>query len=370
LRPSDRATALTLSVVDPVPADWERLAGDQTLLTSARWLSLMGDRPPGRPVVLRLVDDATDVASFATVVEDPRAYEPFNVYDLLWGTPPVYPTEPARTASAEVPARDEWFPNVVVTFPGYEATLVGRGVDETAGARYVEAVADWAAGRGLHAVAFLYVRRDGALAAALEACGFHRLPLTVRAELHVEWSSFDEYMAALSRNGRSQVRQDRRAVAEAGVVTARRSVDEVAEELVALRCELVRRHGGYSDESAERARLERLRRLFGEDELAVFCSEADGEMLGFSLLLGHRRAWWAFWCGHRREHPRAAGVLFEALFYSPIEAAIAEEITLIDYGIAHEEAKARRGSTLVALDGWLHSTSGDLEAAIARATLP
>jgi predicted N-acyltransferase len=360
---------MTLSAVDPVPADWERLAGDRSLLTSARWLSLMGDRPPGRPVVLRLVNGATDVASFATVVGDPRAHEPFNVYDLLWGAPPVYPTDSARIASSGVPARDEWFPNVVVTFPGYEATLVGRGADESGSAlRYVEAVADWAVGHGLHTVAFLYVRRDGALAAALEASGFHRLPLTVRAELHVDWSSFDEYMAALSRNGRSQVRQDRKAMAEAGVVTTRRSVDEVAEELVALRCELVRRHGGYSDELAERDRLERLRRLFPGDELAVFCSEADGDVLGFSLLLGHRRTWWAFWCGHRRENPRAASVLFEALFYAPIEAAIAEKVTLIDYGIAHEEAKARRGSTLVPLDGWLRSASGGLEAAIARAT--
>src|SRR5439155_5958507 len=140
----------TFSAGDGLLQDWSAIAEDAPLYATARWLQAMQSRIAGRPRAFFLRRGGRpEIGLFGAIVSDPDCYEAFNAYLILLGEPPVFPlTEPAIAARtlvrSQTPAPPEWFPNLVVMFPGYQCFPVGpQAGDPAAVARLVAEVVGW-----------------------------------------------------------------------------------------------------------------------------------------------------------------------------------------------------------------------------------
>jgi predicted N-acyltransferase len=87
----------------------------------------------------------------------------------------------------------------------------------------------------------------------------------------------------------------------------------------------------------------------------VFGAIADSRLCGFALFVddGH---WWNAFVVARRDPVADRDVYFELMYHTPIEHAAARGIAEISFGYGTEEAKRRRGCTLVRVPAWFHST--------------
>ncbi|MFE9660190.1 GNAT family N-acetyltransferase [Streptomyces sp. NPDC005955] len=349
--------APVLVVDEELPDQWP----EGTFLTSPAWLRMMGDRPPGRAYYFRLLRGGrTIAATTGYLIEDADCYESFNIHDLLWRYPPVFPDQ--ERPSTRVPERAALFPFLAIVQPGYECEVVTRE------ARVEEAVRDllaevnrWARQSGAVCTAVLYAAGP-ALAAALDAeQGWHRRSGTVRSVLDVPTGSFDDYLARLSKSGRQKVRWDLRDLLRAGVRTTLVDATGLGDTEVRLRMNLVAKYGGYSSLAVERSRLERLATLFPSERLRLFHSTTTGgDVVGFSLFISYGDQWHVFWCGFDYENPASRRTYFDAMFYSPVRVAQTEEVRTIDYGLGYEKSKKWRGCHTTPRDMWVTDLRGDV----------
>ena len=353
---------------------WGELEPRPPLLASRPWLDALGDRLGGETHSLALRGrERVSVAAFGSVLSDPDAYEALNVHRLLAADPPVYPLragaeeERARVASSLPPARD-WFPSLVLVYPGYECVPVGADADDPrALGAFAEAAAGWAAGAGCRVASCLYVPRDHPLGRALADAGWSCAPLVVRSRLSLAGcASFDDYLARLKRSKRIEARRERRVLREAGVRTERRPLAEHLDDVVRLRSNLVAKYGGYSTPEAERLRLEGLVEALGP-RLLLFCSLAGRETIAFALVVEDGAEWYGFWTGQDYAHPKARYLYFDVVFYTPVEAAIEAGVEAIDMGVGHSDAKTARGATTSPRDGWFIALDDELRRPLARA---
>ncbi|MER5887194.1 GNAT family N-acetyltransferase [Streptomyces sp. NPDC001941] len=350
----DRATHLLVD--EALPADWP----DRTFLTSPAWLAMMGDRPPGRGLFFRLTRGGrTLAATTGYLVEDPDCYESFNPHDLLWRDPPVFPDQPPPTGPA--PERTASFPCLVLVQPGYDCAVLTEGPPDTAAHRVrelLDAVTDWARRAGAVRAAVLYASGAALTRALDDAPAWHRHPGTVRSVLDLPEGvsgadGFDAYVAGLTKTSRQKVRWDLRDLSRAGVRTALADAAAPGDHEVALRMNLIGKYGGYSHRDVERARLDRLLALYPPDRFRLFhCTSARGDVVGFSLFLTHHDQWHVFWCGFDYADPASRGTYFDAMFYAPVRAALAEGVRSIDYGLGYERSKKWRGCHGARRDLW------------------
>ena len=365
----------TLVAESGVAPWWAEIAPRPPLVASKPWLDAMGDRLDGEPCSLALESrDRISVAAFGSVVTDPDAYEAFNVHRLLAAEPPVFPLDPgageARAAAvSELPPAPGWFPTLVLVYPGYECVPVGPDAEDPDALRaFAEAVAGWASGAGCRVASCLYVPRDReAFGQALADAGWSCAPLVVRSRLSLAGcASFEDYLARLKRSKRIEARRERRVLREAGVRTERRPLDEHVDDVVRLRSNLVAKYGGYSTPKAERRRLERLVEALGP-RLVLFRSVAGRETIAFTLMIEDGAEWYLFWTGQDYGHPKARYLYFDAVFYTPVEAAIEAGVEAIDMGVGHSDAKTARGATTSPRDGWFLALDDELRRPLARA---
>jgi hypothetical protein len=362
-----------LEAVPGLAPDWPETSG--RLFSSRRWLCATHGRLPGSAISLALVDGAGPrVWMYGSVLDRPGGHEPFDLQALLLGDPPVYPladgVEAGRRALvAAAPPAERWFPNLVLTYPGYDAHPAGpEAGDEAAVDRFVALAVEWARERGLAAAAVLYCRDDQvALRRALARHGFHGAPVTVRAELALPEGGFDGYLRSLRSHRRVEVRRELARLREAGVAIRRLGLADRAERVVDLRMRLVRQYGGYSDRATEAARLDDLRAAFGDGRLALIGALAGDELIGFSLFLADGDRWHTHWVGQDYAHPKARHLYFACTFYEAAAQAAADGIRHLDVGIGHERAKAARGCRLRPLEVWVRPLRPDLEPAASAA---
>ncbi|GHJ37187.1 GNAT family N-acetyltransferase [Streptomyces sp. TS71-3] len=352
-----RTHAPVLVVDEELPDRWP----DRTFLTSPAWLKMMGDRPPGRGYFFRLVQDGVTVAATTGyLVDDPDCYESFNIHDLLWRDPPVFPDQvrpPTR-----VPERAALFPFLAIVQPGYDCDVVTGVPSAREAARGLLAeITRWARRAGAVCAAVLYAA-GSALPRALDADpAWHRWSGTVRSVLDVPAGGFDDYVAGLRKTSRQKVRWDLRDLARAGVSTTRADAAGLGEVEIRLRMNLVAKYGGYSGRDVERARLERLLTLFPADRLRLFhCTTAGGDVVAFSLFIAYGEQWHVFWCGFDYANPASRRTYFDAMFYSPVRVAQTEGVRLIDYGLGYEKSKKWRGCHGARRDIWITDLGGDL----------
>ncbi|GAA2221676.1 GNAT family N-acetyltransferase [Streptomyces nogalater] len=354
---ADRTHTPVLVVDEELPEQWP----DCTFLTSPAWLKMMGDRPPGRGYFFRLVQDGVTVAATTGyLIEDPDCYESFNIHDLLWRDPPVFPDQ--DRPSARGPERAALFPFLALVQPGYDCAVAVPGpFAEEAVRGLLTEVTRWARRAGAVCAAVLYAS-GSALPAVLEAdTAWSRWRGTVRSVLDVPAGGFDDYVAGLRKTSRQKVRWDLRDLASAGVRTVRADPAGLGAGEVGLRMNLVAKYGAYSTRDVERSRLERLVAFFPADRLRLFhCATADGEVVAFSLFIAHGDQWHVFWCGFDYDNPASRRTYFDAMFYSPVRVAQTEGVRVIDYGLGYEKSKKWRGCHGAPRDIWVADLGGDL----------
>ncbi|MFI6444121.1 GNAT family N-acetyltransferase [Kitasatospora sp. NPDC050543] len=340
------------------PPQWAALDADPPLFASARWLAAMGDRIEGAHwwLVHRPGGDGPEVGFFGSVSEDSSISEAKNPWRLLFepGTARSLTRqalERQAAARAAGPAPEQWFPSLVLTYPGLECFPLGPGRYSAAAldGAIAEVVAE-ARAAALRSVAFLYVQpEETELAAALRRAGFLEVPTALRANLRLPGGTFEDYLASLGRDARKGVARIRRRLATRGVTVRRQLLrdadDRLIEELVGLRLKHRAKYGRRPDAAGERSQLHTLRASFGEHgrlQLAV----ADGRTIGFCLFLeagGIRHAWMT---GTDYADPRSPGTYFELGFHAPIEEAYLTGCRELSFSYGAEATKLERGCRL------------------------
>lgn len=354
-------TDVAIKVEEGVSPQWASVVGnDVPVLASAPWISATSHRLTQR----RVTFFATSRAGVsrpqagglqAAVVDDPMAYETHNLYRMLLGDPMVFKFPPTAVAArAPLRARAEpaehWFPNLAVLYPGYDCFVAGGESDRSLTRSLVDQVLAWSASQGMRAVSFQYVRAGTVLAEVLAERGLRRLPLTFRATLEVS-GDFSEYLTRLPRRRGREVMRERRRLREAGVRTVRCEHGEVWNDIVTLRCGLVSRYGHRVDRGREARNLDRIVTCFGPDKTRLYCSIADGQVVGFSLFVVWKGTWYAAYTGTMAA-PVTRFAYFDHLFYMPLGDAAAEGAHMLDFGVGAWQAKRARGCELAAADVW------------------
>jgi uncharacterized protein len=267
------------------------------------------------------------------------------------------PSDQQRWAelTAALPATDQYPSLALATFGNHHgvAHVPGRTVEgrRAVMAALPELLLQTAAQLGCRSVALLYVgepdaedvdqsaSRAGYAATLLGAEGVHELPDT----------SWDGYLAGLSKRRRYQTRKELRTYEVAGFRTVVRTGPEAfSEELVALQVAHRAKYGLPGGEDRVRRDLNAVRDELGES-CVVFSAERDGEMGSFTLYLRTRDALFARTGGTL---PEARGCYFAVDYHETARWALENGIRRIHYGMAAYEAKVTRGCELRPRWGW------------------
>ncbi|ANP48600.1 hypothetical protein J2Z21_007512 [Streptomyces griseochromogenes] len=354
---------------------WGLLDPDPPLFASEAWLAVMSDRIEGthrRTVSAPGTPDATGF--FATVIGDSEVSESKNPWQLLFepcSLRTLAPEAEAAQAAARAggPARETWFPSLVLMYPGLECFPTGPGRHRPAALdRAVASVVGRARDEGLRSVAFLYVQpEERVLAEALRRAGFVEFPLALRCNLRPPGTSFADYRAALSRNAAHSMDRIRRRIAERGVTVRRFTLDELdeagVERLVELRLQHRAKYGRRPDTAGERAQLTAFRRHFG-DRAEVVAAMADERMIGFCLFLDAGDVRHAWTHGIDYTDSRSKDVFFEVCYYRPVEDAYRTGRKELSFSYGAEGSKLERGCRLDEVSGFvLPLDDGDLASA-------
>lgn len=363
---------MSVRVLDGVARQWPDHVGDDVPIhAGAPWVSATSHRLTRTRLTFLADIDGRGGGLQAALVDDPAADEMINLYRMLLAEPRVWKF-PADSVAARAGLRRDvapvqaWLPHLAVLYPGFDTFVAASGGPSPALAgTLADAVLSWSAEHEMKAVAFCYVRADTELPGILAERGFQAIPLTFRSRLTLA-GSFPDYLASLSKNGRSQVSGDIRRLTETGVRTVRCSLPDVWEDVIALRCDLVERYGNKSDEDLETTNLGRLLSCFGADRIRLYCSYLDGRVVGFTLYLVWRDTWYAAYTG-TYVSPRTRGVYFDHMLYAPIADAIADGVRVLDLGIGAWEGKRRRGCDLTPVDLWVRALAPATGQAISAA---
>jgi uncharacterized protein len=351
---------MSVQVLTGVAPQWADHVGDDVpLLAAAPWINATSHRLTRNRLTILAAEAGRNGGLQAAVVEDPQASEMVGLYQMLVADPKVFKFPAASVAArsalrTQVPAAESWVPNLTVLYPGFDSFVAASGGPTPAlTGTLVDGVLSWAAGHGMKAVSFPYVRADSDLPEVLAERSFLALPLTFRSTLTLG-GGHPDYFASLSGNRRFMVAKEQRQLAEAGVETRRCSFEDVWPDLLALRCDLVKRYGQQPDEELETTNLRLLLSCFGEDRIRVYCSFLEHRVVGFSLYVVWRDSWYLAFTG-TYQGARTRLVYFDHFFYTPIAAATTEGARVLDFGIGAWEAKRRRGGELTPVDVWVRA---------------
>ena len=338
---------------DPVPAWWPGLSTADPLFSDPRWLDLFarsraetgtwwfaaghGDRPQ---IGLR----------GAVVGADTR--KSMNPYRWLFDRTAYHDRTPFDRATAPEP--DAWFPALLCSYPGLNTYPVGAGDDPELVRLLLDGITGWAGSHGVRLVVVGFVQPERtAFGAGAAAAGYLPLPVATRANLVLAGRSAEEVVASLSGQQRNNLRRLRQRLAAQGVrVTELADPKSELDTLVELRCAHIRQHGKEPDEIEERTWLGPLLTEL-HDRVTVYGAVAEGQLRGFSLFVDDGD-WWHAFVVARRDPELDRDVYFELMYHTPIEHAAARGIPEVSFGYGTEEAKRRRGCTLVPVPAWFH----------------
>jgi hypothetical protein len=371
-----------VQVFDGVPEWWDGLAAQAPLLGTRPWLRAMSGRV-GRQALTFAVSGGgaagagtgtgTGAAVYGTLQAEPRPGEHYDIHHLLSTPTRTLPlTAAARTARerivATAPDEARWTPSLVVMYPGYECFAVGpHAADPATLDALVGGIVAWARSAGARTVGFLYLRPSAtALAAALGRHGFSPLPLTFSFDLPVPGQDFADYLRALPKKRRVEVGRELRQLSEAGIELRRPPAGEVFDDLVRLRCALVRKYRGQVDVENERAKVRRIVDDVAGGAPQVFCAMAGDTVLSAALFAGTDQDWTCLLSGTDYADPRSRLCYFATAYYEPIRAAAALGVRLLRYGQGSWHAKLSRGCQPTLMTGWVLPLDPALTEAVNR----
>jgi predicted N-acyltransferase len=315
----------------PQPA-WDSLAGGNFYLSHA-WLSVVeiDSRPP--PVYL------------AAWSED----------DSLVGALPVYPldeppgnhlADPAFVVGGCV-ADDGWYPALCGgTRIGYSSNILVSSALPASGRAAIcqallDALARHAADSGFRSGSLLYLNSEGA-AQLGAAVNWPLVFSTAEAVLDIPWASFEEYLAALTRHRRANVRADLRHFAQSGMEARLVRLGEVEREAAPLAVNVQHKYGHQSSPVRQVRFFGDCARHLGDEALVFGCFDRS-ELIGFALAFRWQDTLYIRSAGFDYGKLTRQGEHFTVMFYEPIRYAIEHGLTRIHFGTESFAAKAQRG---------------------------
>jgi predicted N-acyltransferase len=345
------------------PGWWPRLSAAHPVFSDARWLELFARSrgetgtwwfSAGRPE--RLGGPEIGLRG-AVVAADTR--KSMNPYRWLFERTAYHDREPFDAGGA--PQRQVWFPALLCSYPGLDTYPVGANENPELVRMLLDGITKWARDQGIVTVAVGFVQPERCgFAAGAAAAGYLPLPVATRANLEMQGRSAEEVFGSYSAQQRNNLRRLRRRLASAGVRVAElpRPLARL-DTLVELRCAHSRQHGKEPDAAEERAWLGQLLTWFG-DRVTVYGATSGSQLRGFSLFVDDGR-WWNAFAVARRDPVADRDLYFELMYHVPIEHAAQRGIAEISFGYGTEEAKRRRGCTLVRVPTWFRSAEPSVD---------
>jgi hypothetical protein len=363
---------MTVEVAEGFDAErWRGLAPDSPYHDPG-WLAAMNSRLPG---AVYTILDRRGIGFIGVLVDDPDCYEAYNPQAILWRDRPVFElTDPAgraaeladRAAELGRNRKPNSLPALVLVAPGYHGDPAGPAADDPAAlAGCLADLLDWCRRAGLAGLHLLFTGSP-ALTQAVAGLGGLSYPLTTRWTLPVWWQDWPGYLAGLDAKRARELRREHR-LATSTLQLVELDPAEHADELVAGRCAVLRRHGQAADPAAEHRRLAMLVERFG-DRLTVFGGVAEGRLVTGCLCRWHGRELQVLYSAvteagraHRFAH-------FAGTYYAVIEGVSTVSCDAIDYGISHRAGKRARGCTVRRLFGQVLPTDPADRPSLAVAT--
>jgi len=172
-------------VLDGIAPQWRDQVGDDVPVhAAAPWIAATSHRLTPRRLTFLATEAGQNGGLQAAVVDDQAADEMINLYRMLLAEPKVWKF-PAASVAARAGLRDQvapaedWLPQLSVLYPGFDSFVAASGGPSAALAGVlVDGALSWAAGHGMKAVSFPYVRADTVVAQVLAERGFATIPLT------------------------------------------------------------------------------------------------------------------------------------------------------------------------------------------------
>ena len=276
------------------------------------------------------------------------------------------PSDQQRWAelTATLPDPDQYPSLALATFGNHHgvAHVPGRTADERRAvmAALPELLLQAADELGCRSVAMLYVGEPEAADVDESASRAEYASTLLGADgvLELPDTSWEGYLAGLSKRRRYQTRKELRIYEAAGFRTVvRTGPDAFSEDLVALQVAHRAKYGLPGGEDRVRRDLNAARDEMGES-CVVFSAERDGQMSSFTLYLRTRDALFARTGGTA---PDAKGCYFAVDYHETARWAVENGIRRVHYGMAAYEAKVTRGCELRPRWGWFafHGAQAD-----------
>jgi uncharacterized protein len=298
---------------------------------------LLTEKPGGL-----LFYDPPRLAGTAGALAEPALLEPFD--QQRWAE-----------LTAALPAADQYPSLALATFGNHHGVAhdPGRTLDQRRAV--MEALPGLllqaAAELGCRSAALLYVGEPEAAHVDQPAsfAGYTASLLGAEGVLELADTSWEGYVASLSKRRRQRLRKELRDYTEAGFSTVvRTGPDAIDDDVVALQVEHRTKHGLPGGNDRVRRDFDAVREELG-DSCIVLSAERDGRMVGFVLCLRTREGLFARTAGFA---PDAQGCYFALAYHETARWAVEHGIRRIHYGLATYEAKFARGCELRPRWGW------------------
>lgn len=267
------------------------------------------------------------------------------------------PSDQQRWAelTATLPDVDQYPSLALATFGNHHGVVhdPARTVDQRRAvmAALPELLLQAAGELGCRSVALLYIDEPDAadVDESASRAGYTSTLLGAEGVLELADTSWEGYLAGLSKRRRYQTRKELRNYQAAGYSTVvRTGPDAFSEELVALQVAHRAKYGLPGGEDRVRRELYAVGDELGES-CVVFTAERDGQIGSFTLYLRTREALFARTGGTL---PDAKGCYFAVDYHETARWAVENGIRRVHYGMAAYEAKVTRGCELRPRWGW------------------
>jgi hypothetical protein len=341
------AQTVGYDAIEDVPAElWARLAGDSTLFSSRAWLRMReGELPPRgaeRYLIVLGGDGSPAAGATAYAFREPPhpLYDPSRLFasaiddELL-----------RRLAAAPAVIGSGWseFRGEIIADAGLseQARMAAR-------AQAATAVVEWSQTRSAPAVVFYYLPYEDAVAVA-NAFGPRHATIIyhdVEAVVYNVWRTFDEFVSALPKRRRKDVRKELGAFRDSERTVRELTLGQAIPLIAPLNCALMRKYG--HDYTTERAAAVFERQAEWLDDVSsVLLAEDPQGPIGFFLRYRHAGHVYSRVAGFDYERPRQYD--YFALSYEEIRHLIEEGGKSLQLGQGAVEMKVARGATPVPL---------------------
>ncbi|MGW1884436.1 GNAT family N-acetyltransferase [Streptomyces sp. NPDC001970] len=334
-------------------ADWARLTGGEDFFLTPEWMRVLHDTAGAPMRYLTVTDPGRGiVAALPLVFADRTAPWSLGRTDLLMRHCATEGMDGAAALLDAFDGADRLMPSLMCggRHLGRTRLLLGGHATADDADRVVDRAERIAAAMGAASVCFPYLdSADRLVAGVLEARGYLSHTSGEFASLDIPAGGFAEYALGLPSRRSRRVRAERRRVEASGVrITLAPLVADEVPRLAELETALFAKYGmtGW-DPRRSAAVFAAAHRTLGPRAL-VSKAVADGEIIGFGLILRHGADWFAHRAGfdYTRQSELGLPLYYELLYYTPADHAPSHGVTRVHYGIGSTAAKVSRGCRL------------------------